>query len=80
MRTTFIYDAVLRCAPHFTGKGSTQYRFGGPLNSPHLSVPYDRSGTVPSDPTLNVPRSGGFHVDSHSDWRHAIDVAQGKPE
>jgi hypothetical protein len=24
---------------------STQYRFGGPLNSPHLSVPYDRPGT-----------------------------------
>jgi RHS repeat-associated protein len=59
---------------------STQYRFGGPLNSPHLSVPYDRPGTVLLDPRANVPRSGGFHVDSHSDWRHAIDVAQGKPE
>ena len=60
---------------------STQYRLGGPLNSPHLSVPYDYPGTVPADPTLNVPRSGSFHVDPHSDWvGHAVDVITGRPE
>jgi hypothetical protein len=59
---------------------STQYRFGGPTNSPHLSVPYDGPGTVLLDPKGIVPRSGGFHVDAHSDWLgHFKDVIGGKP-
>jgi RHS repeat-associated protein len=68
----------LEDAVAFLGHGqhpyTTQYRFGGPSNSPHLSVPYDRPGTVILDPRANVPRLGPFHVDEHSDWRHAIDV------
>jgi RHS repeat-associated protein len=58
---------------------SNQFRFGGPLNSPHLSVPYDYPGTVPFDPTVTVPRSGGFHVDEHSNLRHDIDVITKAP-
>jgi hypothetical protein len=46
---------------------STQHRFGGPTDSPHLSVPYDPKGTVPA--------AGGFHVDAHSNYLgHAEDV------
>ncbi|HEY2547184.1 MAG TPA: RHS repeat-associated core domain-containing protein [Candidatus Acidoferrum sp.] len=58
---------------------TSQFRFGGPLNSPHLSVPYDYPGTVPYDPTTTVPRTGNFHVDEHSDWRHDIDVVVKQP-
>jgi RHS repeat-associated protein len=61
---------------------STQHRFGGPdcsflscPDSPHLSVPYDPSGTL--DPKNNVPATGGFHVDAHADWfGHYKDVTQ----
>jgi RHS repeat-associated protein len=75
--TIFGEDAVA-----FLGYGahafSTQHRFGGPLNSPHLSVPYDQPGMVPIDPLANVPRTGGFHVDPHSDTLgHAEDVHRG---
>jgi RHS repeat-associated protein len=59
---------------------STQHRFGGPENSPHLSVPYDPNGTL--DPRNNVPATGGFHVDAHGDWlgiSHAQDVVNKNP-
>jgi hypothetical protein len=59
---------------------STQHRFGGPLNSPHLSVPYDPNGTL--EPRNNVPSTGGFHVDEHGSWlgiAHAGDVMSKNP-
>jgi hypothetical protein len=60
---------------------STQYRFGGPQDSSHLSVPYDYPGTVPNDPSATLPRTGNFHVDPHSNWlEHAADVVLQKPE
>jgi RHS repeat-associated protein len=67
---------------------TTQHRFGGAgcsttspyscPNSPHLSVPYDQPGMVPADPLLNVPRSGGFHVDPNGDYvGHTQDLLRG---
>jgi hypothetical protein len=60
---------------------STQHRFGGPLNSPHLSVPYEpgTSNYIASGafipPRATVPSTGGFHVDAHSNWLgHLEDV------
>jgi RHS repeat-associated protein len=61
---------------------STQHRFGGPgcsflscPDSPHLSVPYDPTGTL--EPKNSVPATGGFHVDAHADWLgHFKDVTQ----
>jgi len=60
---------------------STQHRLGGPLDSPHLSVPYDpgTSDYVASGafipPRATVPATGGFHVDAHSNWLgHLEDV------
>jgi len=74
----------------FLGRGAhpytTQHRFGGAgcsvwsscPNSPHLSVPYDQPGMVPADPLLNVPRSGGFHVDPNGDYvGHTQDLLRG---
>jgi hypothetical protein len=60
---------------------TTQHRFGGPLNSPHLSVGYDPGTSnyvaagISGEPRATVPVSGGFHVDAHSDWLgHLWDV------
>lgn len=60
---------------------SDQFRFGGSMfgcavsscpNTPHLSVPFDPSGSYPK---YNVPAAGTWHVDAHSGWfAHAQDI------